>query len=180
MKNRKFWIYTHLILAAFFMPYLLLMPTTGSLYLLGFPGTEVKTEAFRINGEVPAETEAQENYFREQFRQQGIDFNFEYIRGTSTNFVFRPTTRTYYTATKNESGEIVFTRVEPNLLKRLIELHKGHGPQAMRWLEIAFGMGLILITLSGLWLAWTVKPYRKAALLSFVGGSFLIVLVCLL
>lgn len=178
MNTRKIMTYAHLILAALFMPMLLNMPITGSLYILGYKGSEVKTEAFTVANTLPADTEQHEQYFRDQFKQEGIDYDFEYIRSTATDFIFRPTTQTYYVAS-NKDGNLVFTHVEPSFLKRLIELHKGHGPVAMRWFSVAFGMALILTTLSGVWLAWTVKPYRKATLISF-GVGVLAIVACII
>lgn len=162
-------IYLHLVLAALFMPLMLMMPFTGAAYLFGFQGEQTKTEAFRVTAQVPDDEAAREEFFRAEFAKQGVDFDFEYIRATATDFIFRPATRVHYTASKKE-GELVFTKVEPTLLKRMIELHKGHGPRIMRLFEAIFGIALLLVTLSGLWLAWTVKPYRKATLISFAVG----------
>lgn len=177
--NRKFWINIHLTLAAFFMPFLLLMPVSGTGYLLDFKGRADKTEVFRLT-EIPVEAgEAQDAFFREEFKKNGIDFDFEYIRGSKSSLVFRPASRLHYVADLQPDGQWVMSKVDPSLMFRLIELHKGHGPQLMRWFEIAFGIALILTTLSGLWLAWTVKPYRALTLVSFGLGALAIV-VCLI
>ncbi len=174
LGSRKLWIYVHLILAAFFMPFLLIMPISGTGYLLDFKGSQEKTEAFRLST-IPTEVGAeQEAFFREEFKKNGIDFDFEYIRGSKTNLIFRPATRVHYTAALEEGGQWVVSQVNPSLMSRLIELHKGHGPRIMRWFEIAFGIALVLTTLSGLWLAWTVKPYRTATIVSFGLGALAI------
>lgn len=178
MPTRKLMIYIHLVIAAVFLPLMLIMPLTGSLYIFGFTGDQEKVESFRVQAQVPEEAKEKEDFFRDLFRRQGIDFDFEYIRGTKTDFIFRPATRVHYVATKD--GEtLVVSKVTPTLLKRLIELHKGHGPTLMRWYEAFFGIALILVTLSGLWLAWTVKPYRKATLISF-GIGVLVIALCLI
>jgi hypothetical protein len=176
--NRKFWINLHLVLASLFLPFLLLMPLTGGLYLLRFPGEQVKTAAFSVSASIPSEEKAMEAFFREEFQKQGIEYDFEYIRKSGSNYIFRPTTRTHYTASE-ESGLIAFTRVEPDLLKRMIELHKGHGPRVMRTVEIAFGVSLILVTLSGIWLALNVPTYRRTMLISFGIGTVIIALAML-
>lgn len=177
MPTRKLMIYVHLVIAAVFLPLMLIMPLTGVAYLLGFKGDQEKIEAFRVQAQVPEEMAAQEAFFRELFQQQGIDFDFEYIRGSKTDFIFRPATRVHYVAAKD--GEtLIVSKVTPTILKRLIELHKGHGPTLMRLYEIFFGIALVLVTLSGLWLAWTVKPYRKATLISF-GVGVLVIAACL-
>ncbi len=179
MNSRQLMIQIHLILAALFMPLLLMMPLTGSLYILGSQGDQVKTEAFKIQETAPSDEKEREQFFRDQFSKQGIDFDFQYIRATKTDFVFRPTSRLHYVATiDGDQGMTVF-KIEPNLLKRMIEVHKGHGPLAMRWFEALFGLALILTTLSGLWLAWTVKKYRVITLTSFSVGVVIIAL-CLI
>lgn len=183
MNIRKVMTYVHLSLASLFMPLLLLMPFTGTMYLLGFKGDQTKTEAFRIPAVAIPEDEAEQKvFFREIFLANSVQYSFSYIRGGGKEFIFRPTSRVHYVASiadTSDKSEIVFSKVEPDLMKRLIEVHKGHGPVAMKWFEVAFGLALILMTLSGLWLAWTVKPYRKATLISFGVGA-LIIALCLI
>lgn len=175
MNTRKIMIYAHLMIGSLFLPLMLLMPLTGSLYIWGYSGDVVKTEAFRVAGEVPKDEKEQDVFFKDIFKKQNVDFEYEYIRSGKGDYTFRPTTRIHYSAVQ-EGAEIVFTKVEPTLLRRLVELHKGHGPKLMRWFESAFGIALILVTLSGIWLAITVKTYRKATLLSFGLGLGLIFL----
>lgn len=179
MISRKTWINVHLILAALFMPLMLMMPFTGALYLLGYQGDQTKTEVFRISEPVPEEEKATEDFFRRHLEAKGMNSDFEYIRSTKTDFIMRPTTRVHFMATKADGNDLIVYKIEPNMLKRMIELHKGHGPRMMRWFETAFGLALILTTLSGLWLAWTVKPYRNITLVSFAVGVVLI-LVCMI
>lgn len=169
--NRKVVIKIHLLLAGFFLPYLLIMPLSGTLYLLGEKGSEIKTLAFSVNKLVPSDNK--EEFFRQIFKDQNANYDFEYIKGDSLNFLFRPTTSTYYQA--KVSGETIhFYKVEPNLVRRLVELHKGHGPQFMRYFEIAFGIGLILITLSGIWLAFVVRDYRHSMGIATLIGVFIV------
>lgn len=167
---RKTMIYLHLGLASLFMPMLLLMPFTGAMYLWGFQGDQKKSAAFEISEVVPTETSEQEKFFRDQFKNKGIEFNFEYIKANKNEFIFRPQSRNHYVANKADDGKWIVSKMEPNLLRRMIELHKGHGPKIMRIFESIFGISLILTTLSGLWLAWNVKPYRKITVVSFVVG----------
>jgi len=169
MPNRKLMIQIHLVIASFFLPLMLMMPMTGTLYLWNFKGEVKQTEVFRMTGPVPDEQKEQESFFRKQFQERGIDYDFEYVRVGTDEFTLRPVTRDHFVI-KKAGDELVFFKVEPSLLKRMIELHKGHGPVAMRWFEAAFGISLILITLSGLWLAFTVPAYRKQTLISFALG----------
>lgn len=178
MPSRKLLIQFHLMIASLFLPLMLMLPATGALYIWGVKGTDQQAEAFRTTGVIPADTETQEAFFREKFKEAGVDYDFEYIRVRGADYTFRPQSKVYFTA-KAEGENLTFTRHDPALLTRLTELHKGHGPVMMRWFESAFGVALILTTISGLWLAVTVKAYRSTTLISFAIGSA-IMLFCLI
>lgn len=173
MNTRKKIIYVHLILTAFFLPFLLLMPTTGALYIWGFQGDQTKQEVFRITEPVPEDAKAQEDFFRRHLEQQGFKADFEYIRSNKTDFTLRPTSRDHFVASR-DGEELVVYQMKPTLLRRLIELHKGHGPTFMRTFQSIFGVFLVMITFTGLWLAVTVPAYRKPTLLAFAGGALVI------
>ena len=173
--KRNTLVKAHLALASVFLPFLLLMPITGGLHLLEIDGGQVKTFEFETSESVP-ETEAERlEFFHAQFKNQQITFDFEYVRTNGKDFTFRPTSRVHYVATQTASG-LTFSRVEPDLLKRLFEIHKGHGPLLMKWIEVAFALALILAAMSGLWLAVTSKIYRPVLLVSFASGLLLILL----
>lgn len=173
MQTRKIVINIHMVLASFFLPLLLMMPFTGGMYLLGFKGEQKTTESFRVLRDIPVEEEERMQFFREQFDAHQLDFDFEYIASSGSNFTFRPSSRVHYVASKVGSETIV-SKVEPNLLKRMIELHKGHGPKLMKRFQMIFGLALILVTFSGLWLAVTIPAYRKITFISFGLGAALI------
>lgn len=173
--NRKTWISLHVGLAAFFLPYLLLMPLSGVFYLLDFKGSEQKSAAFVIQGFAPSSDTEAETFFRDEFKKQGSNYTFEYLKKNGDGFLFRPTSQNYHTATKTETGYQV-ELVQPDLTRRVIELHKGHGPKFMRTVEIAFGIALILVTLSGLYLSITVTAYRRLTFGAFgVGAAFILI-----
>jgi hypothetical protein len=176
--NRKRFIQIHVALASFFLPYLLLMPLSGSLYLLDIKGTEQKSPAFSIEGVAPSGQAESESFFREQFEKNQTNYSFEYLKKNGNDFLFRPTSKNYYTATKTETGYQV-ELVQPDITRRIIELHKGHGPKFMRTVEIAFGAALILVTLSGMWLAMTVAAYRTLTFGAFGIGAILVALAML-
>lgn len=179
MNTRKLMINIHLFLAALFLPLMLLMPLTGSLYILGFKGQETKIEIFRTKNSVPTDEKERETFFKEILSKNGVEASFEYVRATKTEYILRPTTRVYYLGVVSEGDELAIFRVEPDLLKRMIELHKGHGPVAMRWFEVAFGIALLLTVFSGIWLALTVKAYRTITLSAFAVG-LAIISICMI
>ena len=170
MKSRNLAIKIHLILASLLMPFLLIMPLSGVFYLIGFKG-DAKTElAFTISEKIPLDLKEKEAFFNEQFKQNNISYKFEYIREKDNEVIFRPSSKLHYTATIIPDGVTSVYKSQPNLTKRLIELHKGHGPRLMRTLEIIFGFALIIITLTGVWIALITKPYRKPMAISLLIG----------
>lgn len=178
MNLRKLVIYAHLILASLYLPLLFLMPFTGSMYLLGFKGEEQKVPAFEVSAmDVPSDEFAKAEFFRKIFAEQQVSYEFDYIKETSDSYIFRPTSKRYFVAQKNEAF-LSFSEVRPSLLKGLIELHKGHGPVLMRPFAVFFAIAMMLTVFSGLYLGLTLKPYRKPTLIS-VGVGLFMILLCL-
>jgi hypothetical protein len=176
MFNRKFFVTAHLVLGAFFLPLLLMMPFSGVLYLWDQEGEVLRTEAFTITEPLPSDEAQREDFFKRQFSQHVVNYKFESLRAgrDGKDFTFKPTSRRHYTASVKDNG-IVVTEANPTLLRRFIEIHKGHGPALMRYVETAFGWALIFVAISGVWLAATSRTYRRPLLISFALGTALIV-----
>lgn len=168
-KSRSWMVQMHLILAALFLPLMFMMPVSGALYLLDWKGDQSKEAVFAVEGSVPEGKAEQEAFFAEQFKKQGVDFDFEYIKATSTEYIFRPSSRVHYMAAPAD-GKLMMYKLNPSFIKRMMEVHKGHGPRLVRNLEIAFGISLLLVALSGVWIAIVTPIYRRAMLISFVVG----------
>ena len=173
MLDRQKIISIHVLLSSFFLPFLFLMPLSGGLALLKETGEVEKTPAFTINEPLPTETAQMEAFFRDQFQKNELPFEFEYIRVNGNDLTFRPSSRIHYVATRSEGITTVF-RADPSLLRRIMEVHKGHGPKFVKWIEIAFGLALLLVTVSGLTLALSVKTYRKLVAIAFITGGLVI------
>jgi hypothetical protein len=174
--SRAFIIKVHLFLACLYLPFMLVMPFTGISYLLGFKGEEQKTEIFQAPPPASLDESELKKYFQSSLEKNGITPNFESIKANGQDYILRPSTRIHYVVKNNPEADWTFFKVEPNLLRRLIEIHKGHGPKLMKWFEISFGFALILTTLSGLWLAITIPAYRKITGISFLAGLIVIIL----
>ena len=74
--------------------------------------------------------------------------------------ITRPTTRPFYTLDIQED-EITVQHNEPSLQKRMIELHLGLGPGALKSYLLIFAAGLLFIMLSGLWLGLSSVDYAR-------------------
>lgn len=158
----------------FLLPFLLMMPISGGLYLLGFKGTEVSEKIFQINGTIPESLEEREDFFRQTFQDANVPLRFEYIREAGKRLVFRPSSRTHLVAELTDDGAEVF-RVQPNFLKSIVELHKGHGPQTFKYFQMLFALGLLLITITGVLMGVLIPSYRFKMLGSLGLGIFIFI-----
>ena len=167
--NRKFLINIHLYLSAFFLPFLLLMPLTGFLYLLGEKGEATRELVYSINETMPVEVEEQKAWIQENLDRFDSTYTYESIRSGNKTHILRPSHKPYYNLIETDEG-VDFYKVSPNFLQSMVELHKGHGPQVVRKLQTVFGLGLLIVVISGVCLALTVAPYRKKTFIGLALG----------
>lgn len=170
--TRKFLVQAHIVLAGIFAPLLILIPLSGGLYLLGIKGDMKQTLSFQIEESLPENEKELRAFFEDQFSKNNILFTFEKIKISGNSYIFRPSNHTHYMAVKKDEGFDVFL-MEPSLVKSLVEVHKGHGPSKLKTLQTFFGVGLLLLTVSGFILALTVSPYRRVIGISTVIGCLL-------
>ena len=169
-------IKVHLMLAGFFLPFLLITPLSGGLHLAGEKGSFVEGEKFVIQERLPETQALLENRVWEIFREQGISYEFEYAKMRPNGADLRPTSKPFYRIRYKDDGTH-FIYVTPNIWAHLMELHKGHGPRGYKWLQIFFAIGLLCIGISGVYLAFTLTPHRKPL---FISAGFGIALFLLL
>lgn len=170
----------HLYLAAFFAPMVFLVAISGGLYLLNIKGT-VETEA--VVGPVASRLDPKSVNLKDQvdtvLAQAGIEFDYEYVKVSGNRLFTRPTSRLHYVLTL-ENGQVSIVRQTPDLQKRMIELHKGHGPQWFKSFQKLFALGLFLIISSGLLLGLSsprMKGKTVAASLTGLAVFFALVLL---
>lgn len=162
MINRKYLVYTHIVLSSFYLPFLSVVALSGGLHLLGIKGQQVRTEIFKIYTEMPESIEEVEDVFVKIFKENGIDYKFEYIVKRNEDYIFRPTTREHYIAQwTNQSKYYSIFKVEPNWVSKLMELHKGHGSTWSRGYRAGLGFALLAISITGVLLASPVRKYRN-------------------
>lgn len=174
MKSRLLMIQLHMLVAAFFMPLMLLMPLSGGLYLFGEKGSQDKTEVFIVDGEVPGDESQLQLFFDGQFAKNNIAYSYDYIKKGGDDYLFRPTTTTHYVASREE-GVLKMYKVQPNWVKRIIELHKGHGPQWFRTFGMIFALALIFVSLSGVVVGLMVPKYRRSVLITMGLGTAVVI-----
>ena len=82
------------------------------------------------------------------------------------------TTRAYYKFKQVPNG-IEVSHIRPDLLRKLIEVHKGHSSSIVKTYEKAVGIFLFLIVLTGLYLAFTMKREKKLVVGLFLVGCLI-------
>ena len=168
--TRNFWATLHLCVAAFLAPVVLLMAVSGGLYLLGIKGkvTEIPVD-LAPGAALDLAAADLEGAVRQLLADAGIEHRFEYLKREEGKLVTRPTSRLHYVLRVEQDG-VRATRSEPNLQKRLIELHKGHGPLAFKTLQKFLAAGLLVIISTGFFLGLSASGLRvRMALISGAG-----------
>ncbi len=168
--TRKLASQIHLYLAMFLAPIMLMIAISGGLYLFGFKGDTVKTD---INVNQPVLLNLADANLEQQVRdlltQHGQDSEFEYIKQGGNTLYTRPTSTTHFMINLNEQ-EVTLTKVEPDLVKSLVELHKGHGPLAFKTLQKVTAIGLIVLLITGVIMALYNRRMKMNASISFTAG----------
>ena len=174
---RPLLIKLHLYIAAFFAPVLLIMAVSGGLYLIGIKG-QVSTTPVTVTDPMTIDTKAEDLAAEVgQFLvANGVDHDFEYIKVSGDHLITRPTSTTWYDV--DVSGDVpTISRAEPDLVKRLVELHKGHGPMLFKDLQKVMAVGLMIVLLSGLWLGLSSPTLRVPT--AITAGTGLLVFIVL-
>lgn len=156
--NKSLLVKIHLFLSAFFAPFLLLMAFTGTSYLFSYKGS--------VENELVKNIQIQ--YLTDEIVKNTLfsidpSYSFEYTKGSNDKMITRPTTRESYEFIKKDNGYDVY-RVSPNFLKRIIEVHKGHGPSLLKWLQKLLGICLILILTTGIMISFKSKKHKTMSL----------------
>lgn len=178
--NRAVFITIHMYLSAFFAVFVLLVATSGGLYLLGYKGSVSKVPVYSSTGDpgleaVLADADALDSAVAELLARAGVSgYSFDYVKVKGSTLYTRPTSRAHYVI---ELGEGVgVSLAEPSLQAAMMELHMGHGPVAFKTFQKFFAAGMIFIILSGLWLGLSSERLRPRTLAAAGAGlaSFLV------
>jgi hypothetical protein len=162
----------HLVLSTFLLPFLLMIPFSGFMHLAAGGESVTSEKVFDLTAPVPEDASERDAFLEKAFADKGLDAGFERVVKKGERLVFFPLSRTHYEVQLTETGGEVF-KVIPSLRRSMMELHKGHGPKLFRFFEMFFGIGLILMALSGVWMAILVPMYRGKLFWSFGIGALL-------
>jgi len=176
---RALLIKLHLYFSAFFAAAIVLVASSGGLYLIGIKGTvEQKLIGTLDSGEVLLADPSHAAVTSALEELEVLDFDFDYVKQSGSRLITRPTTRPFYTL--DVDGDEVSVRYNtPSLQKRMIELHMGHGPSAYKTYQQFFAAGMLFVMLSGLWLGLSSDRLRKTTLITSGSGLLLFALLVL-
>ena len=177
--DRKLIITIHMYLAAFFAPAVLLMAISGGLYLVGIKGDVEEKTIFTSQASIdPASTSLKADVDKLLVEAGVTSFDYEYVKVSGDRLYTRPTSSDHYIIESSDTA-IEVIQAQPSLQKRMIELHKGHGPTLFKTFQQVFAVGLIFIMLSGLWLGLSNKRLRRSTLITAASGMALFALLLL-
>lgn len=160
----------HLFAAALVAPAFVLLGVSGGLYLIGIKGDVVTTNITltkEITLDLSSDTLQQD--VSALLEQLGIQHDYEYLKIRDQQVITRPTSRTYYDFKKSGSN-LSITKNEPNLQKRMIELHKGHGPSVFKTYQKFVALALLLVVLSGVWTGLNSPAWRRKTIVTSLAG----------
>jgi hypothetical protein len=175
--DRKLLVKIHMYLAAFFAPAVLLVATSGGLYLAGIKGEVEQESIYTGDTTIDSNSASLHADVDSLLSTAGItSYSFEYIKVKGETLYTRPTSAEHYIIKISADGtEVIHAR--PNLQSKMIELHKGHGPSLFKTFQKFFAVALIFIILSGLWLGISAARLRKSTLLTAAAGTLVFVLL---
>lgn len=173
---RKKIMLLHLIVASLITPLVLLVSISGGLYLIGFKGSTTSSDVPLATGtQLDFESKDLEAKVRELIKGAGIHHEFEYLRVRENVIQTRPTSRVYLEF--KQENLLSLTVKKPNFQKKLIELHKGHGPRLFKLYQKACAIGLILVLLSGVFMGFINQDLRPKVIASLVLGFTLFIVI---
>ncbi len=178
--GRALFIKIHLYLSAFFSVAVILVATSGGLYLLGVKGSLETTRVAVLQEAASQVAEPSRENVTALLAQAGVtDFEFDYVKNRGTVLQTRPTSRPYYQLTIAEQA-VTIDYVVPSLQKQMMELHMGHGPSHYKTYQKIFAAGMLFIIVSGLWLGLSSPRLRAPTAVAAGGGLLLFVVLALL
>lgn len=177
IKARSIITLLHLFAATLLAPFFILVAVTGGLYVADIKPETVQSElTFNSPIVINSDSPTLDSEVRKILSDNGSDLQFEYLRNRGDTITTRPTSRDFIVFEKD--GETWnATLNEPNLHYSMMELHKGHGPTLFKKYQIVAGIALFMIMMSGLFIGFISKSYRKKTIISTAIGTAIFVIL---
>jgi len=108
--------------------------------------------------------------------EANINHDFEYIKNRGTVIQLRPTSKTYLEFKQTPQG-LSATRVKPDTVRSMMELHKGHGSKLFKSYQKLVALLLLGVVLGGILVGLLSKAYRRQTSIAVIGGIVVFILV---
>ena len=176
-KLRKYLVLAHLWLAGIMAPAFALHAISGGLYLMDIKG-KAATERVSLpaGADLDFKSATLEADVRALLTQANLNHDFEYIRNRGTVIQLRPTSKTYLEFKQTPQG-LTASRVKPDTVRSMMELHKGHGPQIFKSYQKLVALLLLGVVLGGILVGLLAKAYRRQTTIAVVMGIVIFILV---
>lgn len=165
----------HLLLAAFFLPVALMFAFTGGLYTVAIKGNYQEAShslalAEPLRPELPLLLALAEDALREagvtrpsggaSVKKAGTSFELEWT-GVERDVVLKPT-----------ADPLVATLLirDTGPWRHLVQLHKAKGSELAKAISVIWALGLVVILVSGLVMAWVAPAFRPLAIRASLAG----------
>ncbi len=171
--HRRTLILIHGYIAVFFLPLAVLYAATGVLYIVGAKGTLAETAVtVALPQGWPQTLDDARAIATARLQQHGLPepnaIAGEFELGDDGYYWRALTHGVRLEQTGANAAEL---RVEESdLLRQFVEIHKNHAGPLFRFLGIAFGLGMLLLIVSGAWMMFQSRTYRRAATNLLAGG----------
>lgn len=176
-KFRKYMVLAHLWAAGLMAPAFAIHAVSGGLYLMGQKGSAA-TERLSLpaNAELDFSSPTLEGDVRTFLKDAKIDHDFEYVKNRGNVIQLRPTSNTYLEFKQTDQG-LTGSRVKPDTVKAMMELHKGHGPQLFKSYQKLVALMLLLVVFGGILVGLLAKAYRRQTVIAVAVGMAVFILV---
>ena len=176
-KFRKYLILAHLWLAGLMAPAFALHAISGGLYLMDIKG-EAATERLALPeaAQLDFKSPTLEADVKSLLKQANVDHDFEYIRNRGAVIQLRPTSKPYLEFKQTPQG-LTASRVKPNAVRSMMELHKGHGPQLFKSYQKLVAVLLLGVVFGGILVGLMARAYRRQTIVAVAIGIVTFVFV---
>ncbi len=176
-KLRKYMVLAHLWTAGLMAPAFALHAISGGLYLMDIKGN-ASTERVSLpeTASLDFKSDTLDADVRQLLSNAKIKHDFEYVKNRGSLIQLRPTSRTYLEFKQSDKG-LTATRIKPNFVRSMMELHKGHGPQLFKSYQKLVALLLLLVVFGGILVGLMAKAYRRQTVTAVVAGVAVFILI---
>ena len=179
----KLWRDIHAYLAMFFLPVALLFAITGFLYICGATGN-LNTKKHDVTLSVPIpkpfaqNIEAQKQVMIEFAKANGIPIPAGEASKGRTGVILGKSTGYHFVLIPDQTKDTAVLQVnDPGLHYKMVMLHKAKCGLGFKVLGVGFGIAMVILYISGIYLLWKNKSLRRKLLISGLIGLVVTILL---